>query len=958
MGFGSKPKQRSRDFLEILDKHMKEEGLSEAETAKLYSDPKNGFPFTVADLRAARTHSVAIQTEAKIRQAQSLKDKGLSTSEIGRRMGVNESSVRSLLEPGRLDKLNQLQQTSNMLKREVEEKGKGIDGSLLDVGAHVERALPIADNPETKIGISKDKFNTALSMLKEEGYAVQTFRAPQQGTGEMTNYRVLFKPPRKNMTNDELRNYAFVNRNNIQVIAEKSADRGRNWKDETFKKPLNIDPKRVGVRYKEDGGADADGVIYVRPGVKDISLGKAQYAQVRVAVGGTHYLKGMAVYKNDLPKGVDLQFNTNKSNTGNKLDALKPLKKVPLTDKDGRVVKKDGKVVDSDKVDWTNPFGSFPKIDGGQILDEHGNVTSAMNKLYEQGDWNKWSRNLSMQVLAKQSPDLAKTQLDVTFERKRQEFADIKGLNNALIKRKLLETFSDEVDSSGVHLKAANMPRQATKVLLPVNSMKPTEVYAPSFANGTRVSLVRFPHAGTFEIPQLTVNNRNEEAQKLLTPKGSKEIHAPDVIGIHPKVAERLSGADFDGDAVVVVPHTKAGKLEATSPLEGLKGFDPQKYKVPTPEEDPVTGRKTVTDSQKQDQMGRVTNLITDMTVRGASPDKVARAVRHSMVVIDSEKHNLDYKASERDHGIIELKHEFQGTAANGQPKGASTLMTRATSEARPFQRRDAKVGPGLKRLSNATVDVKTGEKVYELKDVTDAHGKPVNFRLNEKIPVPTEGLRTFRSRKLAETKNAFDLVSDRKAPTPIETLYAHHSNRLKKLADEARLEAVRAEPLRRSKSAAKVYDKEVKSLKGKLNEAYLNKPLERRAHRVADSMVAQRKRANPEMEKSELKKIKGQALEAARARVGAKKIPVDITDREWEAIQHGAISINMLHNILQNTDIEKLRERATPKTRPVMTPAVTQRAKMMRASGATDAEIADALGIPVSTIQSGLEGG
>jgi hypothetical protein len=78
--------------------------------------------------------------------------------------------------------------------------------------------------------------------------------------------------------------------------------------------------------------------------------------------------------------------------------------------------------------------------------------------------------------------------------------------------------------------------------------------------------------------------------------------------------------------------------------------------------------------------MGKVTNLIADMTVRGANSDELARAVKHSMVVIDAEKHNLDYKASERQNGILALKKKYQGVNEKGQLKGASTLITRATA--------------------------------------------------------------------------------------------------------------------------------------------------------------------------------------------------------------------------------------------------------------------------------------
>lgn len=929
-GSGKNPLQRSKTFMDTIKEHERE-GLSEAEIVKLYQDvDKDGkritSSFTVSDLRAKKAIAINLQKQDVIRQAQTLKDKGMGYSEIARRMSgpektYNESTIRSYLEPGRQDRLAELHETAAMLKRQVAEKG------MIDIGAHVEHDLPIGDNPETRVGLSKDKFNTAVSMLKEEGYQVHTFKAPQVGTGEMTTYKVLIKGNPK-LTFDQNQKVAWSNRENLRLISEKTLDGGKTWQELHFSKPISIDPKRIGVRYGKDGGTEADGVIYVRPGVPDVSMGKSQYAQVRVAVGNTHFLKGMAVYKNDLPPGIDLLFNTNKADTGNKLDAMKSMKQGP-----------DG------KVDWTNPFGAFPKIDGGQLKDKDGKVTSAMNLLNEQGDWNTWSRKLSSQVLSKQSPDLVKSQLQVTYDRHRQEFEEIKALQNPLIRRKLLETFSDSADSSAVHMKAANMPRQATKVLLPITSLKTSEVYAPTLSNGTRVSLVRFPHAGTFEIPQLTVNNRNKEAERLFTKKGTKEIHAPDVIGIHPKVAERLSGADFDGDHVVLVPHSPRTKLENSPPLQGLKGFDPQKYKVPL---GPKThahpdGTPIILDKTKQTEMGKITNLISDMTIKGAKDDEIAKAVRHSMVVIDAEKHNLDYKASERDHGILALKRKYQaGISEKGNPTtGASTLLTRATSDQRSPKRKAAAAGPGVTRLSKVTVDNKTGKRVYELTgEINKNTGQP----------------RTFRTQKLAERDDAFSLVSDH-GGTRVENIYATHSNRMKALANEARLEAIHTHPLRKDSSATKAYNKEVESLKGKLNEAVRNAPHERQAQVLANKIIAQRRRANPSMTPSEKKKITGQALEAARARTGAKKARVDITDSEWNAIQAGALSIHQLQGILNNTDIDKLKERATPRDKPVMTTVMQNRAKQLRASGATYAEIADALGIPESTLQSSIGG-
>lgn len=908
-GSGANPNQRSKTFLDILEQHKKD-GLSESEIAKLYDDRKNGFPFTSSDLRAVKSRSVNLQKQELVRTAQALSEKGMSPSAIARQMGRNESTIRSLLAPGRQEKLDILQATADMLKRQVDEKG------MIDVGAHVERDLPIGDNPEVRIGISKDKLNTALSMLKEEGYHVHTFPGPQVGTGENTKYKVLVKP---GITQKE----AFLNRENIRLISEKSKDGGRTFDPLELKPPLNISPKRVDIKYKEDGGADADGVIYVRPGVKDVSLGKAQYAQVRIAIGGSHYLKGMAIYKDDLPSGVDLQFNTNKSNTGNKLDAMKPMK----TDKDGNI-------------DPVNPFGAMIKL-GGQIKNDKNEVTSSMNLIHEEGDWDKWSRKLSAQVLSKQSPDLAKSQLKLTHERRLQEFAEIKSLTNPQIKRKLLESFSDDTDSAAVHLKAANMPRQATKVIMPVKSMKPTEIFAPTFKDGERVALIRFPHAGTFEIPELTVNNRNREAKKLFG-LGKGGI-APDAVGIHPKVAEHLSGADFDGDHVVVIPNNR-GSIQKKHPLDGLKNFDPQEYKVPTPDEDPVHGRITIKDSQKQDQMGRVSNLIADMTIRGANNDELARAVRHSMVVIDSEKHNLDWKASEQRNGILDLKRRYQGRTNPETGRfntGASTLITRASARKDVPKRKSAPSGPGVTRISNATIDNKTGKKVFVDTGELDKHGN----------------VKRFRSRRLAETDDAFTLVSEH-GGHPIEKVYAEHSNKLKALANEARLELINTKTIPYSSSAKAVYSKEVSSLNAKLNEALKNAPLERQAQAVANHIVTQRRRANPEMDRDDLKKVKGLALEEARLRTGAKKHRVVIEDREWDAIQAGAISNDKLQKILQNTDVDALRARATPRNKPVMTTATTSRARTMLNSGFTFAEVADALGIPASTLKSGLEGG
>ena len=934
-GSGNTPLQRSKTFLDIVDQHRKVDGMTESQIAKAYSRREDAPPdddtpvFTVADLRALKSRAGTEIKLEQIRTAQRLREKGMGASEIARQMStdekrVSESTVRSLLEPGRLEKLDTLQKTAEMLKRQVAEK------EFVDVGASVEKDLPIGDNPDVRMGISPDKFKTALSMLKEEGYNVWPVHQKQVGTGEMTRYLVLTKP---GVSKKE----AFANRDKIRLIAEKTDDGGKTWHDSGFKDPLNIDLKRVGIKYKEDGGADADGVIYVRPGKADLDLGKARYAQVRIAVGGTHYLKGMAVYKDDLPPGVDLQFNTNKSNTGNKLDALKPLKKIKETG----------------EVDRELPFGAVIK-EGGQILGKNGKPKSVMNLINEEGDWDTWSKNLSHQFLSKQRPELAEDQLAFTFERRLEEFAKIKSLTNPLIKQKLLETFSEETDSAAVHLKAANMHRQATKVLLPSNYVKPDEIFAPTFDNGERVALVRFPHAGTFEIPNLTVNNRSRNVAKLF---GGRDV--PDAVVIHPKVAQRLSGADFDGDHVVVIPN-KRGEIKHTPALDGLKSFDPQKYSVPPGPKSRKypDGKPSITPSQKQQEMGKVSNLIADMTIRGASAEEKARAVRHSMVVIDSEKHNLDFKASERDNGILDLKRRYQGIhPRTGQPRGASTLLTKAGAQVHPVKRKDALAGPGVTRLSVGTIDKKTGRKVY----VDTGERKRVQITdpiTKKKRWVETDEPARFRSKGLAETTDAYSLISEGRG-THIEQIYADHSNRLKAMANDARKEAINVKLTPYQPSAKKVYAHEVDQLKSALNLAEKNRPLERQAQVVANRMVSLKKRANPEMDKDELKKVRGQSLREARLRTGAGKERIQITDRQWEAIQAGAVSTEMLRGILRNTDVDIIRQRATPRVKPVMTTAITARAKNLLARGYTFAEVSDALNIPMSTLKSGVsEGG
>lgn len=846
-GSGGDPYQRNKSFLGYVS-DLQSQGLSEVEIA-------NGLGLTTSQLRAKKSIAKAEQRKADTAEAIRLKSKGYSNVAIGDRMGINESSVRSLLNPAIQERSEITMATANMLKKSVSEKG------YIDVGA----------GTENHIGISRTKLQTSLEILKDEGYNVYYVPVEQLGTGKKTTIMVLA---------DSETSYSDVyrNRDQIKMVQDYSQDGGRTYFGlEPIK---NVDSNRIQVRYSEDGGADKDGVIELRRGVDDISLGNSRYAQVRIGVDGTHYLKGMAMYSDDIPDGVDIIFNTNKSNTTSKLDSFKKMKDDP-----------------------DNPFGAVVKQ--RHYLDSSGkDQISALNIVNEEGDWGKWSKNLSSQMLSKQSPSLAKKQLGLAFDIKKEEFDEIMSLTNPVIKKKLLESFADDCDSSAVHLKAAALPRQATHVILPFPGIKENEIYAPNYRNGEKVVLVRHPHGGIFEIPELTVNNKYPEANKTIK-------QARDAVGIHPKVASRLSGADFDGDTVLVIPN-KEGLVRTSSPLNGLKNFDP---KISYPGYDGMTKMSPV---GKQKKMGDVSNLITDMTIKGASESEICRAVRHSMVVIDAEKHNLNYKQSYIDNGIGELKKKYQGA----ERAGASTLISKASSAQRV----------GVRKVR---IDPETGKKIYEYTNESYINRKGQQV------------LRTEKSTKMAETPNAYTLSSG----TMMETVYAAHANKLKALANEARKTMLSEKPIPYSPSAKKVYENEVSSLKAKLNIALKNAPLERQAQLLANKIVSAKKQANPDMEAADLKKIKGQALEEARLRSNAKKQRIMITDKEWAAIQAGAVSTNTLYQIINNTDLDRVKQLATPRSTSSLTSAKEAKARSMLAAGYTQSEVADAIGISTSTL-------
>ena len=671
----------------------------------------------------------------------------------------------------------------------------------------------------------------------------------------------------------------------------------------------------------------------------DLSLGDAHYAQVRILVDGTHYLKGMAMYADDLPDGVDVRFNTNK--------------------KEGTPVcgPKDNTVLKTIKKDPNNPFGSLIKEHGGQSFydDPNGEFTdpktgkkqslSLINKRAEEGDWSDWDDKLPSQFLSKQSLKLIKNQLSLTMADAQAEYDEICSLTNPTVKKVLLQSFADDCDAAAVHLKAASLPRQKYKVILPITSMKDDEVYAPGYENGEKVALIRFPHGGTFEIPVLTVNNKQAEAK-------SKLGLAKDAVGINSKVAERLSGADFDGDTVMIVPTGKGVKITSTPPLKGLEGFDGKlEYGHDSTKTDPDgtvhyyrNGREFKPMKNTQTEMGIISNLITDMTLRGAKEEELAKAVRHSMVVIDAEKHGLDYKQSEKDNDIAYLKKTYQGTTdANGRyHEGAATLISRSKSQQEVLKRKGS---PKVNQKGKDWYDPSKPEGSLIWNSVTEEYTDK-----NGKVKV-----RTQKSTKMAETDDARLIISD--ADTPQERAYAEYANQRKDLANKARLEIINTGKIAYSASAKATYKEEVDGMLADLNIALRNAPKETQAQIIANSKVAAMKKANPDMTSKEIKKASQQALTEARIQMGAERIKVPLDEKRWEAIQAGAISESQLIKILNNSDIDEVRQYATPRTTSTLSPAKVNKIEAMQASGNYSiAEIAQAVGVSSSTVSKYLK--
>lgn len=976
-GSGDDPCQRERDFVSRV-KNYRAKGYTDRDIAERMGVMNEFHKPSAKRLQARMSNYTNAIKKQNALLAQKWSSEGLSNGEICDRLGMSrtqESTVRGWLKEGYVEKRSANQETAKMLEQ-LADKKKFVD---------------ISSGSELYLGVSSSSLSNAKELAKEDGYVVSTIKVPQMNGRHQTTLTVISPPGTK---------YGEVIENRFDVKPVFDESRVFNEDGKVISLGISkehihsISPDRVKIIYREDKsidgigtGGDKDGLIEIRRGLKDISIGSSSYAQVRIPVDGTHYIKGMAVYSDNLPDGVDICFNTSKHRGKPMIDGdngvLKPMKHI-----------KDSKGNDTGEIDWDNPFGASVQIDKIHQLsyvDEKGKRQySACNIVNDEGDWLKWDKNVSSQLGSKQPVKLIERQLKLDVLDKKAEFDAINSLTNPSIKKSLLIEFADKCDTAAVELKAAPFPGQSSNVIIPCTKLKDGEIYAPNYKDGTVVALVRFPYAGPFESPVLTVRNTGSPAKKIIGP------NAPDAVAINSTAASQMSGADFDGDSVVVIPLSDKVPLKTAKRLKGLENFDHMDL-YPSHE-----GMNVMTPENKQNQMGRVTNLIADMTLQAAKEEHILRAVKHSMVIIDSEKHKLDWKKSEFENGIAELKNIYQRDAEGHT--GAGTIVTRAGAEMHIPAKKDWKatstsIDPEGRKILVDTDETRTkvklkGEKIrdpesgrlrtvypegtekggwvgvwengdgnYYYQKLNSQTGKKERIYVNENdyTNKKTEKVTQEVSRMELET-DAFKLTSGGSKEHygyPVERPYAEYANSCKALANEARKTWLNTNEGKKDPEAAKKYSKEVESLEAKLRIAEAHSPLERQATLMANRTMVKKRMDNPDMEKEQEKKYRTQAINAARRAWGVKRkdVLINITDKEWEAIQNKAISPNKLNRIIKNTDSDALKKRATPRDTKTVGPSMEALIKSLAKSGFTNEQIADRVGFSTSTVYNVISG-
>lgn len=932
-GTGQNPYQHGlNNFLERVDYFKRMGVTNQKELAALCGYTKADGTGNTTPFRVAYAQALHEWKKDRAATAQAMLDSGefKTKKAVAEALGIRDTTLTSWLNPKSLERVNKAQAVADFLEQQVKEK------RMIDVGAGTNLEL---DN------CSSTKMAEALSLLEQRGYNVYGGRVPQAtNPGKKTTLKVLAD---KDVEHREIYDHPEEIQSIKDYIVREDAD-GNDVVQKKWQYPESMDSSRLMIRYRDDvaydghTGLEKDGTIELRRNVPDLDLQGSHYAQVRIMVDGKKYLKGMALYSDHMPDGVDVVFNTNKTPA----EAEKVLKDI--------------------KKDPDNPFGALLRNEGGQYTyqDADGNTKLGLiNKTRQEGDWEDWKDTLPSQFLAKQPIALIEKQLNKTIEDRQAEFDDIMSLTNPTVKKALLEDFAESCDSDMVHMAAAKLPRQKYQVILPVPTLHDDEVYAPNFQPGETVACIRFPNQGLFEIAICKVNNSNPQGKELI---GT----SMDAIGLNKANADRLSGADFDGDTVLCVPcndpRFSDTKIMNQPLLDGLKDFDAKiqygydhseprlekvrkkdKYGKPVFDNDgkPVYEEKIVEHyfrngkefepmTRTQMEMGIVSNLMMDATLKGAPDEDKAAIARHCQVVIDAEKHHLDWKASEADNHIKELKKKYQERIDEEDGSvhyGASTLITRAKSPAQI-----------VKPTGAPHTNPETGELEYKENQL-----KPQTYydKKTGKTKIRMEDVALLETKK-----SAYDLVFDKHNPK--EMAYARFSDTLRELGNKARKAIASTGDIKFNKQAEAKYHEEAEHLLSELMISEMNAPRERMAQLYARGITLAKMRDNPDMTKKEQKKASQKALAEGRVRFNAHRHKIDISPKEWEAIQAGAINKTKLRSILKYADSDKVREYASPKSTVKLTPGQITRIKSALASeSVTAAALASQYNVSVATI-------
>lgn len=1030
-GSGNRQHQHSWDLKSRIDK-MKAEGKEPKEIAKelgwtmeVYNKKTQQMEIQgntskyKAELEIAN-HEMAMDKHEELLWYRSHDDprtgKPYTTSEIARQMGFpNESSLRSY------EKSTKNTGDSPLFVAADKVKDAAKDTGFLDVGKGTNLYLDVTD----------DRMKTVLEVCKRDGYVVVNDVQVKQlnGADTYTTRKILISPEMiekyPGMTPQQIA-YKALKENKVERFYDEEDKFLESRKDGTEKiyDPVRIDPKRIQVRYDEQGGTAKDGMIEIAadidkdgnvvPRNPDLCIGYkpngelARYAQIRIAVDGGKelagpenptggkYIKGMAVYNVDLPKGVDVLVNSNKSESKGLAKALKNMEEAKDNPFGASTIQQF----------YVDPKDGKKKLSAVQIV---GATTMDDHDAHVEGRWGDWSKNLPAQFLSKQNLPLIKKQLKVDIMKREDELETILSIQQPVVRKKLLIDYADNCDKAAEDLKGAPLPGQKTHVLLAATTLKDNECSCANYDTGTTVALVRFPHAGPFEIAVQKVNNRNKEVRDMI---GKSPL---DAVVVNKKTADKLSGADFDGDTVLVIPMSrknsdgtfdKAADIKAQKALKSLENFSVDEYSTDNPRFKDMVGtdgnptyRYPKTEKAKGTEMGKITNLITDMYAAGCQDtEEIARAVKYSMVVIDSKKHELNYTQAYKDLAIKDLEKKYQ-TKPNGKVGGANSLISKSTSEVDVpkmewrYGKIDSKTGEKIMTAPQQTTQMKrkpvyveapddyryvdnTG-KEHKSKYLKDSKGNKVVETYDGKLVKKKDGTyeydqgsgkqkwvddkvvpRTMKVTQMSKAKDATELLSSN--PSKVEITYAEYANRNKTLANNARKLAVQIETsYPKDKNAVQEYAKEIESLNKKLVKAQKNSVRERQAQSLATSRVNAEMDANPGLysDESDRKKLRDRAIKQARYDCNAQKDRVTFTDREWEAIENKAVSATTLDKLLRNADTEEYTRRALPKNEGISA-AKKSRIKALSAQGYSQEEIAKMVdGVSTSSVSNILSG-